>query len=530
VSDNLRQQLAQLPEYLGAHVAMVGAALLIGICLSLPLGVVSARSRRVGWSLLSVASVIQTIPSLALLALMVPLLGSFGFLPALVALVLYSMLPVLRNTAVGIKSLDPSVTEAAVAVGMTPSQVLRQVELPLALPTIVAGVRTATVWVVGIATLSTPVGQTSLGNFIFSGLQTRNWASVLVGCVAAAGLALVLDGLLGLVERGLRTRSRPALIAATSCIVLVFTAGLGAPSLAAFISHQQNPDVGAPTDPKPEEPSKRTNPDAPPAVRIGAKTFTEQYILARLIEIRLKEAGFSTELVESLGSTVAFDALRTGQLDVYVDYTGTLYTNGMKRTDAPPSWRVSALVSEWLASRHGIRLLGSLGFENAYAIAMRRDRAAQLGIVDIADLAEHAQRLKLGSDYEFFQRPEWRRLRSVYSLRFEELVSFDSSFMYAAVRDGKVDAITAFSSDGRIAAFELSVLTDSRRAFPPYDAVILLGPARADDARVARALLPLVDAISADSMRRANWQVDRDQPKRTPRQAAEWLSARIEAD
>src|SRR5881394_1606324 len=117
------------------------------------------------------------------------------------------MLPVLRNTITGLNGVDPAILEAAQGVGMTPRQSLFQVELPLALPVMMAGIRTAAVWVIGTATLSTPIGQTSLGNYIFAGLQTQNWVLVLFGCFAAAALALAVDQLLALIETGIARRS-----------------------------------------------------------------------------------------------------------------------------------------------------------------------------------------------------------------------------------------------------------------------------------------------------------------------------------
>ena len=204
----LADQLRLLPEYLGHHLTLTLVALSSGIALCLPLAILVTRVKSLQWPVLTVASVAQTIPGLALLALMVPLLGQIGFLPAFIALLLYSMLPILRNTVTGILGVAPDVLEAAEGLGMTSGQRLFRVELPLAAPVIIAGIRTATVWVVGSATLSTPVGATSLGNYIFSGLQTQNSAAVLVGCAAAAALAMVLDQLIRLGELAVAGRSR----------------------------------------------------------------------------------------------------------------------------------------------------------------------------------------------------------------------------------------------------------------------------------------------------------------------------------
>ena len=185
----LQEPLAHLPDYLSSHFLLTVAALTVGAAISLPLAALVIQVRRLAGPVLAVASVVQTIPGLALLALMVPLLGRIGVIPALLALILYSVLPILRNTVTGALGVDRDVIEAARGIGMTDGQILRQVRFPLAAPVIVAGLRTATVWTVGTATLSTPVGATSLGNYIFSGLQTQNMSAVLLGCVAAAALA-----------------------------------------------------------------------------------------------------------------------------------------------------------------------------------------------------------------------------------------------------------------------------------------------------------------------------------------------------
>src|SRR6202451_2506557 len=222
------EALAHLPDYLGNHVRVSVTALALGLLVSLPLAI-AARNRPVlRGALLGLASIVQTVPGLALLALFYPLLlalaslsltwfgfgfSAFGFLPAVLALALYSMLPVLRNTITGLNGIEPGILEAAHGVGMTTRQSLFMVELPLALPVIMAGIRTAAVWVIGTATLSTPIGQTSLGNYIFAGLQTQNWVFVLFGCASAALLALAVDQLLALIENGIRIRRRGRIIA-----------------------------------------------------------------------------------------------------------------------------------------------------------------------------------------------------------------------------------------------------------------------------------------------------------------------------
>jgi osmoprotectant transport system permease protein len=255
-------------------------------------------------------------------------------------------------------------------------------------------------------------------------------------------------------------------------------------------------------------------------VRIGAKTFTEQYILAALLRQRLAGRGIATELVESLGSNVVFDALHRGELDAYVDYSGTLWTTQLGRDRGAPRWQILSEVEGYLAGR-GMRSLGPLGFQNAYALAVRRDTATRFGLRNVGDLGPHAAGMALGADYEFLSRREWTAVRTTYGLAFARTASFDPALLYEAVARGEVDVISAFSSDGRIAAYDLVVLDDPAAALPSYDAMILLGQRVAGDPDVVCALAPLRDSLAVELMRRANLQVDRDHA--APRDVAAWL-------
>ncbi len=487
----MREQLALLPEYLTAHVQLTLLALLFSTIISLPLGVAATRTPWLERLVLGMAGVIQTIPSLALLAIMVPILAglelpSIGFLPAIVGLTLYGLLPILRNTVTGIAGVDPALKQAAQGVGMTSWQQLIRVELPLAMPVVVAGLRTSTVWIVGVATLSTPVGATSLGNYIFSGLQTRNYTSVMVGCVAAALLAMVLDGLVRAAETGLRARRRGQVVMVAATIVGLYI--ITAFSLAApWLGDREHPIV------------------------VGAKTFTEQYILSAIVSEWIEqETGRPTTQVQSLGSMVAFDALTAGDIDLYVDYTGTLWANEMNRGHETTSRdETLAEVAQFLRDERGVTLVGRLGFENAYALAVRADDARRLDLRRISDLVPYAPTLVLGGDYEFFARPEWVAIRDGYGLEFRDLRTMDSTLMYQAAAQRSVDVISAFSTDGRIAAYDLVVLTDDRATIPPYDAVLLASRRLSDqEPDVLDALARLRDQISVERMRTMNLEVD----------------------
>ncbi|WP_293881768.1 ABC transporter permease/substrate-binding protein [Sphingomonas sp.] len=504
---NWSDALSRLPPLLASHIVLAAAALFLGMVIALPMGVVAARHPRFGRVALGFASLVQTIPSLALLALFYPLLlalsgvvrvPALGFLPSLLALALYALLPILRNTVIALTSIDPEIIEAADGIGMTRGQKLWIVQAPLALPVVMGGIRTAAVWTIGAATLSTTVGQPSLGDIIFSGLQTQNWVLVVTGCVAAAILALVVDAMLALAEHGLATRRRWLWVVPLLVAVLVPVAITVA----------------------------RTAPAS--TITIGAKNFSEQYILARVIGHRLEAAGYRVRYKENLGSAVVFDALGHDDVDVYVEYAGTLWTNAMKRSDVPARPILNRAVGDWTLREHGVTSLGPLGFENAYALAVPGELARRRGLRTLANLTAAAPDLTLGGDLEFLDRPEWAAIRQAYALDFRATRAFAPTFMYAALKSHDADVISAFSSDGRIAADGLVVLGDPRNAIPGYDALLLVGPKAGHDAAIVAALRSLVGAIPVNAMRHANLMVDGPQ-KASADVAAAWLEQAIAA-
>jgi osmoprotectant transport system permease protein len=469
-----------------AHLRLCVIALALAGVLGCLLGLGSLRSRTLGRIALGGASLVQTIPALALLAMMVPALAwvgqqtgapisGIGELPALIGLTLYALLPIARGVVLGVNGIDPAVRAAGLAVGMTETQRLRFIELPLAAPMIVGGLRTATAWTVGMATLATPVGATSLGNMIFSGLQTRHYDRVALGCAAAAGMALVLDAVLAFCER--RIRSERALLALGIALV--------ASAVVALVLGLERPGAGG---------AQR--------VRIGAKAFTEQLVLAEVLTCALGAA--TSDVRGSLGTTVAFDALRSGDLDVYVEYTGTAWTSLLHQTQVLEREAMQREVEARLEKTYGIRVAAHLGFENAYALVVRANDSA----TRISQLGDAATR-KLAGDYEFFERPEWASLRSHYALAPRAKLVMDPSLMYTALAAGSADVIAGYTTDGRIEALKLRMLEDDRHAIPPYDAIVLVSARFARERpELVERLRTLEHSIDDATMRHWNAQVD----------------------
>ena len=485
--------------------------MLLGLAISLPLAVASLRRPALRAGVLAATSIVQTIPGLALLALFYPLLlgaaaltertlgfgfSALGFLPAVLALALYSMLPVVRNTITGIMGIDPAIKRAALGVGMTERQSLthgRAAPGP-------AGDH-------GGRAHSVRVGDRH-GHPIDADRPDQSRQLHLCRPADAE-----LDFRAVRLRRcgGAGARRRPAACADRARL---FRAQ---PQPGGCWRGRPRPYCSA--GPHPQPVGRNTG-----GYVIGAKPFAEQYILAALIEDRLRANGLTATRRDGLGSAVIFDALAAGDIDAYVEYSGTLWANQMQRTDVVPREQVLSEVAAWLKERHGIVMVGGLGFENAYALAMTRKRAAEVGISSIGDLARHAPALSIAGDYEFFGRPEWKAIRDAYGLSFRQQRQMQAEFMYPAVAAGEIDVISAYTSDGRVAQFELQVLDDPKHAIPPYDAILLVSPKRASDRAFLDALRPLIGKISVDLMREANRRASEGA---SPEAAARWLAEKI---
>ena len=490
MNENLREQLLLLPDYFQGHLTLTLIALSLGIIISIPLGIWAAQSVTVKRPLLALVSIIQTFPSVAILALVVAMLGGqIGTIPAVIALVLYSMLPIVRNTVTGLETIPSEVADAAKGIGMSPNQILVKVRLPLALPIIIAGIRTATVWTVGLATLSTLVGATSFGNYIFTGLQIRNLVAVTVGSLAAAIMAVILDSLIAGVQWLVENRNQHSATRKYKQVkVVVATAFLIGIVFSAY----------------------SLLPDSEADFVVGGKGFTEQHIIAGLLKAELERSGFEVDQRLGLGSEVVYSATANETVDVYLEYTGTVWANRMNKSQNPGREAVMRGVIDHVENRDGMVSVGTLGFQNLYALAMRRDRAEELGVETIEDIIPVARSLIAAGDLEFFGRPEWLALREVYDIDFAQKLTFDPALMYNAVNDRQVDLIAAYTSDGRVAAYNLKILDDPRGAFLPYDGFLIASSSAAQNSTFMEVLRSLVNKISDEEIREANKIVDVD--------------------
>jgi osmoprotectant transport system permease protein len=484
-----RAHLPELATLTSQHVLLVAISTMIAVAIGVPLGVFAARRPRLASPFVGIANIVQTIPSLAMFGFLlpVPFIGGVGARAALAVLTLYGLLPIVRSTIVGITGIDKAIREAGVAMGMTPGELLRQIELPLALLPILAGIRVAAVVGVGSATIAAAIGAGGLGQYIYRGLSMVDSTVILAGAIPAALLALVVDGGLLWLERRLSTRhhtgSRRRAVAVAASLAIVVLGG------SAIVSARSSG-----------------------AIVVGSKNFTEQLILGEIVAQTIeRQTGLPVQRRLNLGGTLICDrALMTGDIDVYVEYTGTALTAIFHRPAATDPKTVTSAVRELYASS-GRTLLPPLGYDNTFAILVRGGEARTRGLRTIDDVAKVAPQWRAGFGYEFLERPDgYPGLAKTYGLTFRRPPQvMDLTLSYRALASGQVDLIAGDATAGLIKGLDLFQLEDNRHYFPPYDAVPV---ARAETLlkypQVRKALEQLAGRITAADMQAMNYAAD----------------------
>jgi len=495
----VQQNWPELLQHLREHLWLVFISTVIAVAIGLPTGILLTRRKSLRSPVLSIANVMQTIPSLALFGFLIPLpfIGGIGARTAIVALVLYSLLPIIRNTVTGILGVDSNVREAAIAMGMTGRQVLWQVELPLAMSVIITGIRVALVIAIGVTTIAAAVGAGGLGVFIFRGIRQFDNNLLLAGAVPAALLALTADFGLGLLEghfspgRGRKAASTSgrkmlALIAATLIVIAVIYSGL-------------------------RSSGSQTSTRNSARIVVGSKDFTESAILGEIIAQMLEARGVSVERNFELGGNLPHDALLAGKIDLYPEYTGTSYTGILKHPPITDPRAVYEQVKKEYAEKFSLAVTEPLGFDNTFAILVRGAEARRLKLKTISDAVPHARNWRAGFGQDFMSRADgYPGFVKAYGLRFADSPrEMDLSLTYIALASGKVDLIAGNSTEGRIAAMDLVQLEDDRHYFPPYEAVYLVRNDSLARVEALREVLgKLAGAISTDEMRQLNYEVD----------------------
>ncbi|MDD3186705.1 MAG: glycine betaine ABC transporter substrate-binding protein [Anaerostipes sp.] len=490
----------QIISLLLEHIQLTAVAVLVSICIGVPLGILISYIKNLGKPIMGLANVVQAIPSMALLGLSIPLLG-IGTLPAVVMVTIYSLLPIIKNTYTGIQSISPNTVEAAKGIGLTKAQVLLKVEIPLALPIIMAGVRISAVTAVGLMTMAAFIGAGGLGYLVFSGIRTVNNMQILAGAIPSCLLALFVDYIFGIIEKLVtpislqsgyngskekikaQRRRQKGIITVVGIIVVAL---LGNSLVSSF---------------KKEEKS----------IAIGSKDFTEQIVLCNLYaDVIEAKTDIHVDRRENLGgSEVCYEAVKKGEIDMYMEYTGTAYMNIMKEKTTSDMNKVYREMKSYFADED-LSLLDQTQFNNTYTLAVTKKLAKQYHLENISDLKGVASKLKTGTTLEFLNRADGLPgLCKNYNLKFSDSIGVDGSPRYTALENGKVDVVDAFATDGLLKKFKLVVLKDDKNYFPPYYAV----PVLRDDTlkkypELKKVINDLSKILTDDVMSELNYQVD----------------------
>ncbi len=513
ISTNWSELLTLIREHIFLVFISTGFAVLVGV----PLGILLTRVRSLRTPVLGFANIMQTVPSLALFGLLIPIpfIGGIGARTAIIALALYALLPVIRNTVTGILGIDPKVKEAAVAIGMTGWQRLKLVELPLAMPVILTGIRVAVVISVGVATVAAAVGAGGLGTYIFRGLRQNDNNLLIAGALASAILAILCDFALGQFEKSYeigerKSAGRRRFIAVGVAGVLALVVGLG--FVSNFRSELSNSIVEGGIE---SESSQK--------IVVGSKDFTESIILAEILAQMLEKQGVVVTRQFELGGNLAHESLLSQQIDVYPEYTGTAYTAILKKPPITDPQAVYEQTKVEYADKFQLSVSPPLGFSNDFAILVRGDVARKNNLKTISDAVPLGRNWQAGFGQDFMSRADgYPGFLKAYGFAFtKQPREMDLSLTYRALKSGELDIIAGNSTDGLIAALDLFQLEDDKRYFPPYQAVFI---ARQEVSETLNAVLDkLKNAISTDDMRKLNYEVDGK--KLTPKEvAAAWVS------
>lgn len=482
-------------EKLLQHMQITLIAVLFAIIIGVPLGILVSKNKRIGSTILAIANIFQTIPSLALFGFIIPLpvIGGIGYRPAVIVLFLYALLPIIKNTYIGIESVDISIKESARGMGMTAGQILYMVTLPLSFSVIMGGIRVATVINIGTATIASLIGAGGLGDFIFRGISMSDTNIILAGAVPTTILALLVDYILGFIEkrapvRGfvhifMNKKSRRIFLATISGLLVVF--------------------IGINTY------LKST---APQTIIIGTKNFTESRLLGQMLSVYIeKNTDLNAEVRELGGTLPNFQAIKNGDIDIYTEYTGTGYITILKKEgDVPSSQEVYDTVKKEFNESYGVTWMKPLGFNNTYTLAVKKEIADQYNLVTFSDLAPMSDKFIFGPTAEFVERPDgYPGLSTVYNFNFSNIKTLDAGLRYNAIAQNQVQVIDAFSTDGKLQELDLVILKDDKNYFPPYYAVPLVNNDTLEKFTEIEPLLnKLENILNDEEMQKLNYEVD----------------------
>lgn len=481
------------------HIELTALALIIAIIIGVPIGILISYKKKLNKPVLGITSVTQAIPSMALLGFMIPFLG-IGTAPAIVVVVLYSLLPIIKNTYTGIANISPATVEAATGIGLTKAQILTKIQIPEALPIIMAGVRISSVSAVGLMTMAAFIGGGGLGYLIFSGIRTVNNYQILAGAIPACILALLVDYFFGAIEKLVtpislqnetKSKEKQKKERRKNKIIVIITI------LIIGLLFLQEIDFSKKSD---------------NVIRVGSKDFTEQEILCYMTSQAIENnTDIDVENECNLGGAqVVFSALINDNIDLYIDYAGTDYTDILKHKPISDVDKVYKTIKKEMKEKYDIEVLNQMAFNNTYALAVTKETAQKYNLATISDLTRVSNDLIIAPTLEFINREDGLPgLEKEYGLSFKDTIGIDGSPRYTALQNNNAQVIDAFTTDGLLKKFNLVVLEDDKNFFPPYYAIPLV---RSDTLKeypeIEKVLNALGPYLTDEVMQDLNYQVD----------------------
>lgn len=425
-----------------SNIAIISAILIgttVGICLT--------QYRPIKGPVLAFVKMLYTIPSIAMFGFLLPFFD-VGNQTAIIALIIYALLPMIMNTVAGIEGISKHIIDCAKAIGSSKLQILYRIQLPLALPVILNGIRTMVVMTIALTGIATFIGAGGLGVMIYRGITTNNIHLTLLGSIAVALLAFISDGFFRLIEWQLTKRrpivSKRYIIAASAGFIFLITLLIGL--------NQQNNQAD---------------------IRIATKPMTEQFILGQMLKLLIEDkTNLSVVLSQGIGGGTSniHPALIDNQFDLYPEYTGTAWNAVLKNESLYQETQFEELNSNYQKT-FGLTWLGMYGFNNTYGLAIRKSLADELNIKTFSDLAKHSSKLIFAAEYDFFERQDgYQALKDTYGMTFKEMIDMDIGLKYQAINQNKVDVINIFTTDGQLSQSEIVVLVDDRKLYPSYKA------------------------------------------------------------
>lgn len=429
------------------HILISLLAISIASVLGIILGIIISEYRKFSGLILGTVNILYTIPSIALLGFFITITG-VGNTTALIALIIYALLPIIRSTYTGIVNINPLIIEASEGMGSTKLQQLFKVKLPLALPVLMSGIRNMVTMTIALAGIASFVGAGGLGVAIYRGITTNNSAMTFIGSLLIAILALVFDFILGLFEKRLTNYKRIKYKINLKVIIL----GLFIVIFGAYFSFNSKQDK---------------------TINIATKPMTEGYILGQMLtELIEQDTDLKVNITNGVGGGTSniHPAIVKGEFDMYPEYTGTSWEAVLKKDRSYDESKFDELQKEY-KEKYNLEYVNLYGFNNTYGLAVNKDIAEKYNLKTYSDLAKISNNLIFGAEYDFFEREDgYKELQKVYNIDFKKKIDMDIGLKYQAMKDKKIDVMVIFTTDGQLAVSDVIVLEDDKKMYPSYRA------------------------------------------------------------